>query len=541
MDVPKKNFNPSYQIKSQKRITSKHPKGKAAFAGRLNTPAKQKPVMRSSQEAFTSTRYNNAFSGESEILKEEIQKDVKQTPCSSMIGRVSNYQVTSNPLDLAFDADQELALSIENYISHQDEALSQLNLRIEKLELVHGSVGSAAELKKLQQEATDLRVALTEAEAAIYGERRLVSALHHDNTTLKLQLLQTSQRLASVQLITGISDERIIAFQGSEVVRQKMPDKLRQLQQQLWSSADVDTSTGSVSPEQVLVLQKELQSLQASMALCEKEWAEEKSCLIEEKELRERDREMDDARLKAWVRKAEERLAECQRECRAAGAQCASLTKELQLQQRQHLKEKTSLLKALAKIGGPERLKTELESLDISSSCLDAAVGHANATCQARELKLLSMQLQRELTESENVLAATQRRCDGLEREASYLREARQQVIAKLKKQQRSASAMQDTVEERHHKELQRLRAQIQGIGADMNNVQADLKRLVLMLYKLTMWQSDSCAPNTAPPSPPSWIEGPRAVASLARTLQAAIDAARGRLAGVRKLAAEAV
>jgi hypothetical protein len=63
-----------------------------------------------------------------------------------------------------------------------------------------------------------------------------------------------------------------------------------------------------VSPEEVLALRHELQSLQESMTLSEKAWAEERSCLIEDKELREQERDLEDSRLKGWVKKAEERF-----------------------------------------------------------------------------------------------------------------------------------------------------------------------------------------------------------------------------------------
>ncbi|XP_018018653.1 coiled-coil domain-containing protein 150 [Hyalella azteca] len=523
MDTPRKLILPSYQTKSLKKITSKHPKGRTSAYGKLCTPAKKvEKTRRITQKPVPDESISRV--GIIRSAKDALNLGKQRTP--------------SNPLDVAFDANHEIILSYEQHIAQQDDLLCQLCKRIERLESAHASILPVAELEELQTESRDLRAALTDAETAIHGERRLVSALHHDNTSLKLQLLQSSQRLAAIQILSGVSDERIVALQGSEIVRQKMPDKLRQLQQKLWSKADANAAAGKVNPEEVLVLRHELQSLQESMTLSEKAWAEERTCLIEDKELREQERDLEDARLKGWVKKAEERLAECQRECRASGAQCASLTKELQLQQRQHLKDKTALLSALAKIGGPERLEKELEALNISSSCMDAAVGHVSATCQARQLKLLSLQLQRELCEHSELLAVSERRCEALERETCHLRQARQEAVIQLKKERTAARERQEVLEEHHQKDLHRLKIEVQGIHADLNAVQTDLKKLVLMIYKLLMWQSDSCPPDAVPPSPPAWLDGPRAVTSLARRLQAAIDATRGRLAALKQPAA---
>ena len=46
-------------------------------------------------------------------------------------------------------------------------------------------------------------------------------------------------------MLSGISEDRIVTLQGSEAVRQKMPEKLKKLQQQLWgSAADPQTAKG---------------------------------------------------------------------------------------------------------------------------------------------------------------------------------------------------------------------------------------------------------------------------------------------------------
>lgn len=228
------------------------------------------------------------------------------------------------------------------------------------------------------------------------------------------------------------------------------------------------------------------------------------------------------------------RLSECKRECRAAATHCATLTHDLQQQEKRHLKEREGLLRALAKLGGPERLRRELQELEMSSSCLTEAEGHASATCQARELKLLSMQLQRELSEREALLQQSEQRCRLVEREKCLLRQGREEALALLKKQRATSTEQRDLLESRQQRSEKQLRAEVQGAHADLAALRADLKRLVHMLYKLTIWQADSCPPGAAPPPLPDWLEGPRAVTALARTLQAGIEASRTRLAGGR-------
>jgi len=44
--------------------------------------------------------------------------------------------------------------------------------------------------------------------------------------------------------LSGVSDSRILTLQGSDLVRQKLPKKLRDLQQSLWKDADIDTVNG---------------------------------------------------------------------------------------------------------------------------------------------------------------------------------------------------------------------------------------------------------------------------------------------------------
>ena len=55
------------------------------------------------------------------------------------------------------------------------------------------------------------------------------------------------------------------------------------------------------------------------------------------------------------------RLSECQKECRASGLHCARLSQELGQQEQKHVREKEALLSAIAKLGGANRLKRELE------------------------------------------------------------------------------------------------------------------------------------------------------------------------------------
>ena len=57
-----------------------------------------------------------------------------------------------------------------------------------RLEAIHNE-GDSPEVVQLREEVTELRASLSNAEAAICGERRLVSVLHDENTKLKVSLL----------------------------------------------------------------------------------------------------------------------------------------------------------------------------------------------------------------------------------------------------------------------------------------------------------------------------------------------------------------
>uniref|UniRef100_A0A6A7G360 Coiled-coil domain-containing protein 150-like n=3 Tax=Hirondellea gigas TaxID=1518452 RepID=A0A6A7G360_9CRUS len=464
----------------------------------------------------------------------EVATNSKQYSFPRQVKSTSKKSTVSNLLELGFDTNQELVNIYEQHVGQQEEIVAKLSAHIDRLEEVHSSAVDEPELLQLRIQGAELRAALTDSQSAIHAERRLVAALHADNIKLQLELLQVSQRAVSLQIVSGVSDARVETLQGTELVRSKMPDKLKKLQQKLWSQADHETATGNISPETVLSLQQRVRSAEDSLAFCEKEWAEERACLVEERELREQEAQLDQVRVTAWVKKAQERMAECQRDGRATAAQCVQLSKELQLQQRQHRQERGALLRALAKLGGPERLKQELEALDVSSSCLQEVAGHASSSCQARELKLLTLQLQRELSESRQLLEESHTRTDVLQKEKCILRQAREDALTLIKKQRSSASEQRQVLEAQQERSHQRTKTEMQAAQAQLAQLHADLKKLVHMIYKLVMWQSDQCGSDNGPPSPPAWLDGPRAVTRVARQLQSAIEATRTRLAGVR-------
>ena len=61
-----------------------------------------------------------------------------------------------------------------------------------------------------------------------------------------------------------------------------------------------------------------------------------------------------------------------------------------------------------------------------------------------------------------------------------------------------------------------------------------------LCFCQLMVWLNDSCAPDGCPPSPPAWVDRPRAVAALARKLQAAQEAAKAKILSLKREAEKA-
>ena len=57
----------------------------------------------------------------------------------------------------------------------------------------------------------------------------------------QLELLSACQRSISLE-VAGCKESRVLELMGSEAVRQRLPAKLRLLQQELWGSADQHTA-----------------------------------------------------------------------------------------------------------------------------------------------------------------------------------------------------------------------------------------------------------------------------------------------------------
>ena len=78
------------------------------------------------------------------------------------------------------------------------------------------------------------------------------------------------------------------------------------------------------------------------------------------------------------------KLAETQKESRENVARLLRLGDDLRQQREHQVNERTQLLAALARIGGEERVRRELEVLGSGEDCIDALGKHVAASCKAR-------------------------------------------------------------------------------------------------------------------------------------------------------------